>query len=118
MTGAGAQPFDPAKLAGLAAFAAEGNAKSTPPAIDRPLVIDEHGIIALPHPQQEDVFRASLLHDGISTQWAPMELQGGLLLAFWGGHADQIGTDLVTAFLTRDALRRYIADLQAIEAAL
>jgi hypothetical protein len=114
----GAQPFDPAKLAGLAAFAAKVNAMSAPPAIDRPVVIDEHGIIAIPHPLQVQVFRASLLHDGVTTQWAPMEMQGGLLLAFWGGQADQIGSDLVTAFMTRDALRRHIADLQAIEAAL
>lgn len=110
--------FDPAQLAGLAAFAARVNAMSAPPPIDRPVVVDEHGIIAIPHPRQEDVFRASLLHDGVTTQWVPMELQGGLLLAFWGGQADQIGSDLVTAFLTRDALRRHIADLQAIEAAL
>jgi len=121
LTGAGTFPFDPQKLADLAAFSRSLCAQGAPPPIGTPVVIDERGYAWMPTPRGEaNVVIASFAHLGLRIGWSPMPELEGMLLTQWGGQQaePELGEQGVTAFMTRDGLRRYIADLQAIDAAL
>lgn len=129
MSGTGAFPFDPERLAALGRLSAEINARSAPPPISEQILLDKAGRVLLPVPFHPDsdveipqwmptrAWRS--LHTGISLQWAPMVESGGLLLCIRGGAPDGDALrDSVAAFLTPTGLDGLISDLQAIAASL
>ena len=134
MSDSEAHPFSPDRLAKLSRLSAEINARSAPPPIDEPIMLDAHGRVLLPvpnHPATQPDFVRSLqamferkkvwcqLHAGMTLQWAPMLEAGGMLLEVRGGAPDGDETrDGVAVFLTPAGLDGLIADLQAIAAAI
>jgi len=106
--------LDPEKLARLAALSRQLAAAGAPPAFSFPIVIDEEGYAYGVCPDDETA--GSYLHAGMRVGWAPMPLQDGVLVSMWGGLQPETGFEEegVTAFFTRDGLRRLAADLQAI----
>lgn len=121
MSGAGVYPFAPEKLAALAAFSRSVNALGAPKPIAVPAVVDEHGYIWTPHPGEADEVIGTYVHAGVRLGWIDCPQLDGVLLIQWGGQAaaesGSFEEEGVTAFMTRDGLRRYVADLQAILAA-
>ncbi len=120
MTGAGAFPFDPARIAALGRLADQINGQHAPPPINRPVLIDEDGEVLLPVPgHADDQYLYIPLEAGLTLQWAPCSEQGGLMLALWPGTAFlDNGLSPIAVFLTRKGLRAFITDLQAIDARL
>lgn len=118
---AGVFPFDPEKLAKLAAFSRSMCAQGAPRPIATPIVVDEQGFAWIPALGGTEELIGSFVHAGLRLGWAPMPEQGGLMLTQWGGQGpaepgwEEEG---VTSFMTVDGFRRYVADLQAIAAAL
>ena len=114
---AGPFPFDPARLAVLAAWSREHTGRTRLPPIAAPLVVDDHGIVWLPAPDGSGSLIGSYVHAGLRMGWAPVPDLGGLLLVQWGGSASEPGFEEegVTTFFSRDGLRRLIADLQSID---
>lgn len=109
-------PFDPARLANLAALSRNLAAAGAPDAVSRPIVVDEQGYAYGLCPSDADGTQGDYIHPGVRISWAPMPIQGGLLLAIYGGPEADSGYEEegVVAFMTRDGLRRLAADLQAI----
>jgi hypothetical protein len=116
MTEAGIFPFTPEKLASLAAFSKSVNALGAPPPIDIPAVVDERGYVWSPHPGEPGEVIGSYVHAGLRLGWIDAPELGGVILLQWGGQGAEAGfeEDGVAAFMTRDGLARYVADLQAI----
>lgn len=119
MTSAGTFPFDPEKVAALAALSRALVAQGAPPPMST-VVVDEQGYAWLPHPGGNGDLIRSFVHAGVRIGWAPVPELGGMLLSQWGGPGPDADfeEDGLTTFLTRDGLRAIIGDLQAIEAAL
>jgi len=121
MTGAGTIPFDPARLTELGRLAAEVRAMSAPPMLEHPVVVDDKGYAWIQFKGIADGEPiGSYLHTGWRLVWAPLIQLDAVMLALWGGPSAESGfeEEAVAAVLTREQLRRHIADLQAIEAAL
>lgn len=106
--------LDPAKLAQLAALSRQLASAGAPPAMERTIVIDEQGYAYGVVPDDDDT--GSFVHAGLRVGWAPLPVQGGVLLTLWGGleAEKEFEEEGVTAYFTRDGLRRLAADLQAI----
>ncbi|NYD91428.1 hypothetical protein [Sphingomonas melonis] len=106
--------LDPAKLAQLAALSRQLAAAGAPPAMERPIVIDENGYAYGVVPG--DAEAGSFVHAGVRVGWAPLPLQGGVMVSIWGGleFEKEFEKEGVVAYFTRDGLRRLAADLQAI----
>lgn len=113
-------PFDPEKLARLAALSRSLAAAGAPPPIDAPVVVDEGGYIWMPAPGDADEAIGHYVYPGLRLGWIPVPEQGGIILWQLGGPDCEEGfeEDGLATFLTRDGFRRYIADLQAIDAQL
>ena len=119
MTGAGAFPFDPARLAALSRLADEINGSSAPRPIDTPVLLDEDGDVLLPVPGHDTEHFWVPLAAGLTLQWAPCSEQGGLMLALWPGAALlESEMNPIAVFLTTNGQRALITDLQAISARL
>lgn len=119
MSGNNVFPFSPEKLTRLAALSRSINALGAPAPIDVPAVVDERGYLWTPHPGEDGEVIGSYVHAGLRLGWIDAPQLDGVLLIQWGGQAAEPGFEEegVTAFMTRDGLRRYVADLQAILAA-
>lgn len=106
----------PEKLAELTALSRALNAVGAPHAVTLPVVLGEHGYVFGLCPDDKDGTIGAYLHSGLRVAWAPMPIQNGLLLSIWGGLGPEPGYEEegVTAFMTRDGLRRFAADLVAI----
>jgi hypothetical protein len=104
----------PEKLAELVAISIAQGAAGTPPAAALPIVVDERGYAFGLCPDDPD--SGAYVHAGIRLAWAPMPIQGGLLLSLWGGLEAEQGFEEegIVAFVTPDGLRRLAADLVAI----
>ena len=120
MSVVGAFPFDPEKLARLATLSRTLGAHTPLAPIAAPIVVDEQGYAWIPAPGGGDEEIGSYVHAGLRMGWAPMPEQGGILLTQWGGLGPEpdFEEEGVTAFMTREGLRRFIADLQTIDNAL
>lgn len=119
MSGAGAFPFDPARIAALGRLADEINGQHAPPPIAAPVLLDSHGRVLLPVPALDDRFHWATVDAGLTLQWAPCPEQDGMLIVLWGGEPGRPPVvDPIAAFLTAKGLRALITDLQAIDAAL
>ncbi len=118
--------ISPEYLARLAKLAMQSRALGAPPPFADPVVIDESGVVWLPHPDPDLAGSGETigcyLHAGLRLGWAPMTLPppGGVLLTLFGGPAAEMGfeEDGVATFITRDGLKALIADLQAIVASV
>lgn len=111
-------PFDPEKLARFTAWSR--SITGTPPPIGATVVVDQRGYIWMPAPSDAAEIIGLYVHPGLRLGWIPVPEQGGVILSQWGGPGPGEGfeEDGLATFLTRDGLRRYIADLQAIDAQL
>lgn len=118
MTGAGAFPFDPERIAALGRLADAINGQHAPRPLDQPVLIDEEGDVLLPVPGQDEHYWVPLAV-GLTLQWAPCPEQGGLMLGLWPGAAwEDAARGPIAVSLTPKGLRALITDLQAIDAAL
>lgn len=106
--------LNPEKLAQLAALSRQLAAAGAPPAMERPIVVDEDGYAYGLVPTGEAL--GSFVHAGARVGWAPLPEQGGVLVAIWGGlePEEDFEEEGLVAYFTRDGLRRLAADLQAI----
>lgn len=123
MSGGGAFPFVPERIAALSALSQQSRALGAPPAFHTPLAFDDEGYIWVPNPDPErhdpsDTL-SCFLHGGVRIGWAPLPEKGGLVLTVWGGFRAEDGYEEegVAAFITRDGLKALIRDLEAIHAA-
>ena len=84
-----------------------------------PVVVDGRGYAWLPVPGGQDVVGWHL-KPGLRVAWAPLPGNTGALLHMLAGIVDDPAyeTDGLAITLTRDGLRRLIADLQSVEAQL
>lgn len=123
MSGAGAFPFDPARLAALAALSEKSRALGAPPAFSTPVTLTDDGYIWIPNPDPENQDPEDTvgcyLHGGVRIGWAPLPEKDGLVLTVWGGFRADDGHEEegVAVFMTRGGLKALIQDLEAIHAA-
>lgn len=131
MSGAGAFPFDPARIAALSRLADSINGTHAPPIAGGVQIAG--GFVTVPVPDHSPAVvvdgrmtSASIdrrhvsteLYAGLTLQWSPLPGQGGLVLSLWGGSPDgNQDKDGVACFLTKRGLDLMIKDLQAISAA-
>lgn len=132
MSGAGAAPFSPERLAALSRLSREINGRNAPTPISDPVVL-HNGRVTLPvpdhaasetfDPRGRRLFEQKLvnveMHLGLTMQWASMAAQGGALIEFRGGEPDGVeNRDAVAVFLTARGLRGLADDLRAIADAI
>lgn len=100
------------EIARLVAISRE-EAKGGPPSMCTPIAIDGDYVYGL---CPGDMDAGSYVHAGVRVGWAPQPIEGGVLLAIWGGPQADPGYEEegVAAFLTVDGLRRLAGDLAAI----
>jgi hypothetical protein len=132
VSGAGAFPFDPGRLAALGRLALATQGADAPPPLADPVVVDERGMAVVPVPDADPTIvvdgrgrgigrevtavRAHV-HPGLTLQWAPIAEQGGVLLSLRGGPPDgDPDRDGVVAFVTLAGLQALARDLAAIAA--
>lgn len=96
----------------LGAISREQNADGPPP-MSTPIAIHDGYVYGL---CPGDTDSGSYVHAGVRAGWAPQPIEGGLLLAVWGGLQAAKGYEEegVVAFLTVDGLRRLADDLTKI----
>jgi hypothetical protein len=84
-----------------------------PPPMSTPIAIHDGYVYGLCPGDPES---GSYVHAGVRAGWAPQPIEGGLLLALWGGvkAAEGYEEEGIVAFLTVDGLRRLAADLTMI----
>ncbi|MDQ2736993.1 MAG: hypothetical protein M3Y55_18835 [Pseudomonadota bacterium] len=113
-------PFDPERLADLTASSRTHTGSVPFAPIGTPVVVDERGYAWLPGPYGSGCKIGSYVHAGVRMGWTPVPELHGLLLIQLGGRASDSAFEEegLTAFLTRDGLRRLIVDLQSIDAQL
>lgn len=101
-------------VAQLVALSIASTAEGPPPMVDQPIVIDEAGFAYGFLPGEPDT--GVMVHAGVRLGWTPVSIQGGVLLAFLGGHqADPgYGEEGIIIYATPDGLRRLAGDLVAI----
>lgn len=88
-------------------------AAAGPPPMSTPIAIHDGYVYGL---CPDDMESGSYVHAGVRAGWAPQPIEGGLLLALWGGLKAEKGYEEegVVAFVTVDGLRRLAADLTMI----